>query len=197
MEILNEIYNRICNNKSDINEHLPTLKKYSSECEHVTEMGVNCANSTFALMSGKPKRLISYDIEPVELFGTDREFLTKIANENGVDFSFIEGDTTKIEIEPTDCLFIDTEHNYLQLKIELTLHANKVKKYIIFHDTVLFANEDSNSYGLYHNLNEIEPGDNIKKGLKPAIDEFLLKNKNWVICEHFENNNGLTIIKKI
>jgi hypothetical protein len=38
------------------------------------------------------------------------------------------------------------------------------------------------------------PEEEILKGLKPAIDEFLNENKDWVLHKHYENNNGLTII---
>ena len=60
--MITENYNRLCEIPSDINEHLPTLMKYASECEHITEMGVRNIVSTFALLMGEPKRMISYDI---------------------------------------------------------------------------------------------------------------------------------------
>ena len=66
---LNEIYEKMCEKPSDINEHLPTLKKYASECDHITEMGVRTVVSTYALMMGKPKKLISIDITPIENYG--------------------------------------------------------------------------------------------------------------------------------
>jgi hypothetical protein len=182
MKNLEEIYNEKCSTYSDISEHLPTLKKYTEECEHVTEMGVRYVVSTYAFMMGKPKKLISIDILPVENFGIKREYLKKIAEDNGVDFNFIVGDTTKIEIEETDLLFIDTWHVYQQLSKELELHGNKTKKYIILHDTTTF--------GEYGECNE---GD----GLWRAIEEFLLLNPNWVIEKRYTNNNGLTILKKI
>jgi hypothetical protein len=62
MENLVEIYNRLCNIPSDINKHLQTLKLYASICDHITEMGVRKIISTYALLMGKPKKLISYDI---------------------------------------------------------------------------------------------------------------------------------------
>ena len=58
-----------CEQPSDINEHLPTLKKYAEECEHITEMGVRWVVSTFAFMAGLPKKLISYDIDSLETWG--------------------------------------------------------------------------------------------------------------------------------
>ena len=181
MQQLEEIYNQKCQIRSDINEHLPTLKKYAEECEHVTEMGVRWVVSTFAFMMGKPKKLISIDLDPVEKHGIKTEDLVELANSVNVDFTFIVGDTTEIEIEETDFLFIDTLHTYGQLKKELELHANKSKKYIGFHDTTTFA----------------QVGEYQEVGLWLAIEEFLIANENWVIAEKFENNNGLTILKRI
>lgn len=193
---LQEKYTSLLSGPGDIHEHLPTLKKYSEECEHVTEMGVNFVVSTYAFMMGKPKKLISYDINPIESFGIKREDLVKLALDNGVDFSFVVADTTKIDIEETDLLFIDTEHNYLQLKTELLLHSGKVRKYIIFHDTVTYGHRDSNFYGHYVNLSEIEHGDKDKQGLIPAITEFLEKNLNWEMLENYTNCNGLMVLRK-
>ena len=181
MQQLEEIYNFKCQTPSDINEHLPTLKRYTEECEHVTEMGVRWVVSTFAFMMGKPKKLISIDIDPVEKHGIKTENLIELSKSVNVDFTFVVGDTTKIEIEETDFLFIDTLHTYNQLKKELELHANKSKKYIGFHDTTTFA----------------QIGEYKEVGLWPAIEEFLITNENWVISEKFENNNGLTILKRI
>lgn len=177
---LDEIYQQRCNTPSDINEHLPTLKKYAEECEHITEMGVRWVVSTFAFMMGKPKKLISIDIDPVEKHGIKTESLVELAKENGVDFQFVLGNTREIEIDETDFLFIDTWHVYEQLKIELELHGNKSRKYIGFHDTTIF--ETVGEGGL--------------PGLWPAIEEFLNDNPHWVLHERFTNNNGLTILKR-
>jgi hypothetical protein len=184
METLEEIYQRLCLRESDINEHLPTLRKYASECETITEMGVRAIVSTYALMVGKPKTLISIDIKHPDIETNQPNTLQKaidISKENNINFEFILGDTLNIEIEETDFLFIDTWHKYHQLKKELELHGNKAKKYIGFHDTTLFETRD-------------EDGGNI--GLWKAISEFLEENPHWVIHERFHNNNGLTILKR-
>jgi hypothetical protein len=181
MNEIEKIYEKHCNQYSDIQEHLPTLKKYTEECNHVTEMGVRYVVSTYAFMMGKPKRLISYDILPVENFGIDRYDLKKLAENNGVNFDFIVGDTTEIEIEETDLLFIDTWHVYQQLIVELNRHGSKVRKYIIMHDTTKFGD-----------IGEEGAGD----GLMRAIYEYIESNTSWYIHEKFENNNGLTILKR-
>lgn len=158
----------------DIMEHLPTLKKYASECDHVTEFGVRWMVSTWALLAGYPKHMISYDINkpPNNL----DEIYDKVPN-----FKFIQANVLDIEIEETDLLFIDTLHVYEQLKQEFNLHSNKAKKYIILHDTTTFSKN----------------GEGGGVGLEPAISEFLETNHNWKIKEVFHNNNGLTILERV
>ena len=56
MSNLEKIYQYKCSSPSDINEHLPTLLRYSQMCDHVTEFGVREPVSTYALMYGKPKK---------------------------------------------------------------------------------------------------------------------------------------------
>ena len=128
MENLLELfYKNRCETPSDINEHVPTLKRYAEECEHITEMGVRSIVSTYALLMGKPKRMISYDIN----WANGIENVVKLANDKGIDFDFRIANTTDLTIVETDLLFIDTWHVYPQLKKEFELHANKAKKYII------------------------------------------------------------------
>ena len=40
------------------------------------------------------------------------------------------------------------------------------------------------------------PIEEIKKGLWPAITDFLLSNPEWYIKERFTNNHGLTILAR-
>jgi len=167
----------------DIKEHLPTLIKYANECNHITEFGVRDGCSTVALLSAYPQKMISYDIER-----TNRvNLIIEAARLNNINFNFILKNVLEIEIEETDLLFIDTIHTYRQLKQELRLHASKVKKYIIMHDTEVFKEEGEIS-------KEKDKSD--VRGLKYAIGEFLKNNKEWKIYEVFTNNNGLTIIKR-
>jgi hypothetical protein len=100
------------------------------------------------------------------------------------DFEFKIGNTLNIKIEPTDFLFIETLHIYNQLKVELSLHADKVKKYMSFHDTISFA---------YHG--ESYEG-KLEIGICPAIEEFINTNPHWKIHKRFTYNHGLTILKR-
>lgn len=174
---MEKLYKKLCNKKSDINEHLPTLKKYAEQCESITELGVRRGTSTCALLYGKPKQMQCYDIE--QKGNLPLKEYEKFAYENDINFKFIIANVLHIEIDYTDLLFIDTLHTYNQLKQELSLHGNKALKYIIFHDTKTFG----------------EIGEDKKSpGLLKAIEEFLSKNSHWSVKEAYKNNNGLFIL---
>jgi len=172
----------LCSVHSDIFEHLPTLARYSSECSHITELGVRSVISTWALASGNPKKLVSYDIYHPSEIGSGQQFddFIDAVKETKIEFQFIKADDLTIEIEETDLLFIDTWHVYEQLKKELELHGNKARKYLIFHDTVTFG----------------EYGEGGGIGLMSAINEFLEVNPQWQTKEHYQNNNGLLILER-
>jgi cephalosporin hydroxylase len=176
MEAILNIYENKCKQISDINEHLPTLKKYAEKCDHITEMGVRGVTSSWAFLAANPNKMVSYDLvkhDNVNVF--ERE-----AKASNIDFTFIVANTTKIKIEETDLLFLDTDHTYEQVKAELKLHAPRTRKYVIFHDTVTFGTR----------------GMDRKKGILPAINEWTTEYPEWVLEEHFENNNGLTVYRR-
>lgn len=164
-------YEEYCQTESDIWLHLPILKKYYDECDHVTEFGVRGCCSLFAALASKAKKVVAYDIFDVWIPTVDK-------------LTFICADDLTIEIEPTDFLFIDTKHCYDQCIRELNLHAKNVKKYIGFHDTA------EGTFGVN--------GDDGGLGLLYAIDAFLMgRQDEWRRCYQTEVNNGLTIIEKI
>jgi len=159
-------------NKSDINEHIAMMHRYADQCEHITEFGVRTGVSTWAWIASRAKTIRCYDIENVM---HNLEHHIQSAKDTRKDFKFIPQSTIMegFEIEPTDLLFIDTEHTYKQCSTELKKHAHKVKKYLIFHDTVNCGSE-----------------------LMPAINEFLKDNPNWVVKEKVWENNGLMVLEK-
>ena len=104
--------------------------------------------------------------------------------------------------ENYDLTFIDTWHVYGQLKRELEKFSKVTNKYIIMHDTTIdeidgetIRRDDMNAEE--QTLESGIPLNEINKGLKPAIDEFLENNSNWKIKEVFTNNNGLTVLEKV
>jgi hypothetical protein len=166
----------------DINQHLDTLKKYASECESLVEFGVGRIVSTWALLAGKPKRMVSYDINDPIVHGSNIQIVYSACKEEGIEYDFIKDSTLNAKIAECDLLFIDSLHTYKQLSEELKLHGDLVKKYIIFHDTETFGaiGEDGS-----------------RPGLKQAITDFLDIKKDWSIDFHATYNNGLTVLKRI
>ena len=203
METIGNKYKLLCKHRSDINEHLPTLCKYASECQSIIELGVRGVISTYAFVYGllnnnsSNKTLLLNDIAKCNI----KELLQLTANLK-IDIKYEWINDLDLEIkENYDLTFIDTWHVYGQLKRELEKFSKVTNKYIIMHDTSVDdykgetirlgwnAKEQSIKTGI--------PVDEINKGLMPAITEFLESNNNWKIREKFTNNNGLTILEKI
>lgn len=178
---------------SDINEHLPTLVRYSRECKHITEMGVRGIVSTWAFLVAKPQKLISIDMQDPKVFGGNIDLVYQCAADLNVDFQFKLENTLNINIENTDLLFIDTWHCYKQLKAELDLHHKNVNKYIILHDTTTYAHQDEKSYEYLGEEWKAQE----KGGMWNALKEFISENQNWEIHEKYAKNNGLTVLKRI
>ena len=190
---LEQIINQIYLTPSDINEHIPTLIEYASECESITEMGVRAITSTWAFLGSAPKRLISYDMEDPSHYGSNIQIVYDVAKQYGLNFTFTKADVLKINIEETDLLFLDTWHAYDQLKAELEKHSSKARKYIIMHDTTSYEYRDEP----LTSENTFEGEKSSGKGLWPAITEFLQSNPECEIHKRYTNNNGLTILKRI
>jgi hypothetical protein len=206
MNLTEQIFDNLCKLKFDhntlysrgivdINEHLPTLREYASHCDHVTEMGTRFAISTFALLMGRPKKVVSIDMN-YHFFKPFESEINDFANQCGTPFQFIEADVLKIDIEKTDMLFIDTLHTYNQLSKELRRHEKNVSKWIILHDTITFGQTNEEFYQNGVISDEISNQFVEKRGLYTALIDFLEENRNWKIKEHFTNNNGLTIIER-
>ena len=136
------------------------------------------------------------DIAPCDI-----EELLSITNNLPIEINYKWVNDLELEIkENVDLTFIDTWHVYGHLKRELNKFSKVTNRYIILHDTTVDewqgetirngwnAKQQSKETGI--------PIDEINTGLWPAIEEFLLKNKDWQIKERFVNNNGLTVLQK-
>ena len=184
---IQENFNLASVTPSDINEHMGTLYNLAKECEHITEMGVRNVVSTWAFMLRDPKKLVGIDLHINDNVQKAKDLYPK--------WEFIQADTTKIKIKPTDLLFIDTLHIYTQLKKELILHSDNVKKYIVLHDTNTYGYKDEPTDWQTPEIMENYQLDE-KKGLQPAVNEFLIDNPEWILYKEYTNNNGLTILKR-
>jgi glycosyltransferase involved in cell wall biosynthesis/predicted Zn-dependent protease len=172
---LEHLYRAACATPSDIHEHLPTLYALAGECRHVTEMGTRTGVSTTALLYAQPQVLVCYDTARYPQVDRLRQLAGR------TEFIFYQQNVLWAEIEETDLLFIDTWHVYEQLRDELRLHAPKVRKYIVLHDTTTFG-ERGETEG--------------HRGLWPAVEEFLAEG-TFRLKARYENNHGLTVLEAV
>lgn len=165
-----------CARPTSIHQHLTVLRDTASGCQHVTEFGVGCGDSTLAWLLVQPDKLVCYDLG----FQDCVPWLQRIRGRT--DFRFYLADSRLVEIEPTDLLFIDTVHTYGQLKEELRLHADKARRFIVLHDTTTFGDVSEN---------------NLPPGLWKAVEEWLAASPHWQLMWRHEHNNGLSCFKRI
>lgn len=178
--MLQSLYPQLASTPSDINEHLPTFKRYAKQCNSVTELGVRNIVSLWAWLDSRVPVVRAYDLNqpPAE----NLRYAEAYAVEHSIDFKFMQADVLQITLEPTDLLFIDTWHVYPQLVKELQLHGEVAQKFMMFHDTTLYGRSGE---------------DGSARGLQDALDEFLLESDSWRVREKFNNNNGLTVLERI
>jgi hypothetical protein len=172
---LEQLYLAACRTASDINEHLPALYALARECRHVTEFGTRTGVSTTAFLYAQPDKLVCYD----RVRFPQVERLARAAGRT--EFVFREEDVLWADVEDTDLLFIDTLHTYEQLSQELRLHAHKVRKYIILHDTTTYGERG-----------EVEG----QAGLWPAVEEFLARG-TFRLRQRYTHNNGLAVLEAV
>lgn len=170
-EILNQEYINAYTQESDIKKHIPVLHKLAQECDSVVELGVRTGVSTRAFLPLNI-RLRSYDIE----MDARVSELFNVATALQKDMQYIMGDSLSIDIEPADMMLVDTVHSYEQVSAELKRHANKIRKYIAFHDTYVF--------GLG------------RENVLSAVIDFIMANPEWKLHHYDIENNGLTVIKR-
>ena len=171
---------------TDIGEHIGRMHRLAQECTHITECGVNYGVSSVAwLASDAVVRSYELEIKP------DAADMFAAAALAGRDVRLEQ--CSSIEVpnpEDTDLLFIDTDHTYALLRLELAFWHKRVSKYIILHDTTLFEFTDQiNLHGPFI------PAD--KQGLWTAVEDFLAENSDWVIKERHMHNNGLTVLERV
>ena len=183
---------------SDINEHLTTLYEYTKKCNSVVECGVRNVVSSYSFASGlvgTPDNMYML-VDPFKSENID-PFL-EVCHREGVNARFLMEDDTKCQPVETDMLFIDTWHVYGHLKRELAHWHSYVRKYIAMHDTTvdeIWGESVRMRMDVTRQSQESGyPEEEIRKGLGPAIVEFLETHPEWTVEKKYTHNNGLTIL---
>ena len=145
------------------------LAKYGKQCPVQKELGVAQGGTLAALMLTNPKKLTGIDFKG-NRFQPYQRYFVDYANQNGIHFEFYDRDS----IDPTtvsdcDLLHIDSRHTATHLAQELKLHGDKVRKYIVCHDTQAIP------------------------AMITTLKQYI-SGKDWRVIEHHERNVGYTVI---
>ena len=213
-EIINEsrihakkIYESISTNRTpentDIFDHLKTLYKYALKCNSVIILGTNRCAPSWSFLNGildnsENKKKYITDLSTWRYPEVD--ILESIAKKL-LEYEFLFHKSLEYNLDKHyDITFIDEWHCYPEVKAQLEKYAPFTNKYIILHDTTIdeFISE---SIRCGHDIvtKSKESGystQDIRIGIMKAIDEFIIHNKNWIICKKYTYNNGLVILEK-
>jgi hypothetical protein len=165
----------------DLDQHLNVLKMVAEKSNTVVEF-THRRESTVGFMTGGPNHLISYQSENDELIESLSEILTRTPFEKTVTWS-----RQRIQSHPQDytglppefdTLFIDTDGKSDTLQNYLLKYGNRVKRFIVIHDTHVYGEMDSSG----------------SKGLNYTLKAFCEDNPQWTPVHYTSNQYGLTIL---
>jgi len=151
----------------DIFQHVPTLRRFATNCDSVVEFGFSIGCSARGLLAARPKKLHCVDIN----YCAEEQNLSKVAEENNIEFKFTTNDSLKVDIGKVDLLHLDSNHSFKHVVQEFQIHSSNVSKYILGHD-----------YGY--------------ADVRNAVEHFLSANKEWELIEVHTYNHGMYVLQR-
>lgn len=187
---IEELYDTYCQSGAAIAPHLPRLRVLGEGRSLVVEFGVKRGMSSAAWLLGA-QRVISFDIEPTP----QAKALEKIAPH----WEYRIESSLTAAIPECDVLFIDSLHTFDQLDAELKRHADKVKHALVFHDVTTFGEvsavgETGRQAWTYRPGGGSVP--DIHKGIRPAIDALMIRDRSWQIAARYVDGHGLLVLER-
>ena len=175
-QTLEKWYKAAAATPSDFHEHMETLRALAAACGSATELSWwgKPADAAMALGVGATGRFTS--VAP-----NGKSQWAKLGEWFGNRFSGVQADPHRADIEPTDLLFVDTQHTARALYGLLEKHAVKTQKYIVVHCTETFG----------------ETGDVPNEpGVLHALRRFCHQHPEWVVKRRDRNNHGLMVLSR-
>lgn len=184
------LYDAHCLSRTAVAAHLPTLRYLAAGCETVVEFGVKRGASATALLLGAA-RVVSYDVVPTE----EARALQALAGER---WSYRLEDSRTAHVPACDLLFVDSLHTYDQVRAELEAHADRVRRWLVFHDVTTFG-EVAAVGETGRQAWQYEPGQSVPdvhRGIRPAIDELMIRDPSWHIFSRDTHSHGLLVLER-
>jgi methyltransferase family protein len=189
---IEELYAHACARHTAIAAHLPRLRRFADGCDLAVEFGVKKGASTTALLLGA-QHVLSVDlVKHAEL----RTLRSCVGDDRWL---FLQGDTREIDIPECDLLFVDADHSYASVRAELERHASRVRRWLIFHDTITFGSVAASGETGRHSWVQQTPGQSVPLehlGIRPAIDELMIRDDSWRIYMHYTDSHGLLVLRR-
>ncbi len=175
-DTLEKWYSVAASQPSDFHEHVGTLKDLAANCESATELSAWMKPADIAIAAGLPDtgRFTSVCRRSKPQWKKMGEFL-------GTRFTGTVAEPNAAQIEPTDLLFVDTEHTADALYPILEANHGKVGKYIVVHCTEIYG-ESGDADG--------------RPGVLHALRKFCKDHPEWVIKRRDGNNYGLVVLSR-
>lgn len=191
MHALTAWFTKLAASGTAMSPHMVRLRDLARNLD-VVEFGVKRGCSTVAFLCSA-NSVYSVDLVPPR--ASDLAQWTNAADGTWI---FHQGDTRTIDIPECDLLLVDANHTYASVAAELTRHASKVHRYLVFHDTITFGSIGAN----------VETGDHLwtyvrgqsvppaALGVRPAIDELMIRDPSWHIAAHYTDSHGLLVLER-
>lgn len=170
--------------------HLDRLRALATGLEVAVEFGVKRAASSVALLLGA-QRVISYDI-------VDTPHARHLQAIAGPRWEYRLEDSRTATIPECHLLLIDSLHTYAQVKAELEVHARKVSRYLVFHDSITFGSIGAHGETGAHLWTQ-QPGQSVPLealGIRPAVDELMIRDPSWRIVASYSDSHGLLVLER-
>jgi hypothetical protein len=191
----------------DLSDYHRVLTSYSNNCSSVVAIG-DIETWYPSIMRGLSKSVSKQrallGIDPAYMTPGGMQIAQETAKANSIDFQCWRAYDLYINIEPSDMLCIDFSHTYSHLTYELETFASQVRRYICIYGTNgTWSNQDQNQYpGSYTehdtSFDRITSAyDKSKKGLWPAVLDFLDKHPEWTLVEQNTQSHGFTVLQRL
>ena len=200
----------LCFDESQSSQQLPAnslkspfLKELIFNCESLTEIGIESFAQTeqlLQILSEAPSSKKEY-LSIHAKFGDENALneIKQFSIDHKIDFTFWRVEDSYIEIEPTDCLILDSIKTYHHLSHELNVFSKNVNKYICIPHMIVngVANEQEEPYQGNYAEYPTPPLDQSKSGVWAAIEDFLNNNQEWALEEPSEKYGDLAVLIRL
>lgn len=186
-----EIYEATVAGRTAMAAHLPRLRELATGADLAVEFGVKRGGSSSALILGAD-HVISYDI-------VETRQARELERAAGDRWEYRLEDSRTASFPSCDLLLVDSLHTYAQCRAELEAHAERVTRQLVFHDVITFGVIGADGEAGGH-LWEYETGVSVPQealGIRPAIDELMIRDPQWHVAESYYHSHGLLILERI